>query len=83
MTLNSSNFLLRELYKADFHKLGIFWSGNVWANAWDVFPRMEFRVGRGLRAAVDFAVCFGWDGLFSYVFFFFFPSSNALRLLQV
>ena len=45
-----------------FHKPGIYGSGRVWANACDVFPRMPSRVGRGRRAAVAFAVCFGWGG---------------------
>ena len=44
-------------------------SGRVWANAWDVFPRMRPQVGRGRRAAVDFVVCFGWGGFFFRVFF--------------
>ena len=47
-----------------FHKLGIYGNGKVWANAWDVFPRMPCRVGRGRRPAVDFVVCFGWGGFF-------------------
>ena len=53
---------MRELYEADLHKPGIYGSGRVWANVWDVFPRMPSRVGRGRRAAVAFAVCFGWGG---------------------
>ena len=44
---------LRELYKADFHKLGIYGSVRVWANAWDAFRRTPSRGGRGRRAAVD------------------------------
>ena len=42
---------LRELYEADFHKLGIYGSGRVWANARDVFHRTPSRGGRGRRAA--------------------------------
>ena len=61
---------MRELYEADFHKPGIYGSGRVWANAWDVFRRAPSRVGRGRRAAVDFVVCFGWGGFFVFYFFF-------------
>ena len=60
-----------RLNEADFHKPGIYRSGRVWAHAWDVFPRMPSRVGRGRRAAVDFVVCFGWGGFFSVCFSFF------------
>ena len=77
-------YRLREPYNVDFHKLGIYANKRVWANAWDVFPRMPSRVGRGRRAAVDFVVCFGWGGfLFRVLFFRFFFSSNAHGLLQV
>ena len=62
---------LRELYEADFHKPRIDGSGRVWANAWDVFPRMPVSVGHGRRAAVDLVVCFGWGGFFLYVVFSF------------
>ena len=63
---------LRELYEADFHKLGIYGSGRVWANAWDVFRLAPSGGGRGRRAAVDFVVCiFGWGGLFSFFSRFF------------
>ena len=59
--------------EADFHKLGIYGgSVRVWATAWDVFRRAPSRVGRGRRAAVDFVVCFGWGGFFSFFFPFFF-----------
>ena len=72
----------RELYGAEIHNLGIYGSGRVWANAWDVFRLAPSRGGRGGWAAVDFVVCvFGWAGFFS-VFFDFFPS-NAHGLLQV
>ena len=40
-----------------------------WANAWDVFPRMPSRIGRGRRAAVDFVVCLGGADFFFRVFF--------------
>ena len=55
---------------ADFHKHGIYESERVWANAWDVFPRIPSRDGRSRRAAVDFVVCFGWGGFFFPCFFF-------------
>ena len=62
---------LRELYEADFHKPGIYGSGRVWANAWDVFRRTPSRGGRGRRAAVNFVVCFGCGGISFFSFFFF------------
>ena len=46
----STSDSLRELYVADFHKLGIYGSRRVWANAWDVFHHMPSRGGRGRRA---------------------------------
>ena len=64
---------LRELYEADFHKLGIYGSGRVWVNAWGVFHHMPSRGGRGRRAAVAFVVCFSFDMFFS---------SNAHGVLQ-
>ena len=46
--------------EADFHKPGIYGTSvREWATAWDVFRRAPSRVGRGLRAAADFVVCFG------------------------
>ena len=51
-----------ELYEADFHKPGIYGSGRVWANAWDVVFRAPFRGGRGRWADVGFVVCFRWGG---------------------
>ena len=65
---------LRELYEADFYKLWIYGSRRVWATAWDEFRRKSSRGGRARRAAVDFVVCFGCDGmslLFSRFFFVF------------
>ena len=65
---------LRELYEADFYKPGIYGSGRVWTNAWDVSRRTPSRGGRGRRADVDIMVCFGWGGffvLFSFYIFFF------------
>ena len=81
--MNASSFLFRELYEADFHKLGIYGSGSVWANAWIVFCRMQSRVERGRRAGVDFAVGYGWGGILSVFFCRFILSSNAHGLLQV
>ena len=70
---------LRELYVTDFHKPGIYGSGRVWANAWDVFRRTPSRGGRGRRAAVDFVVCFGWGRFFRgfFVFRFFFLQTQT------
>ena len=56
---------MRELYEADFHKLGIYGNRRVWVNAWEVFHRMPSRVACDRRAAVDFVVCFGWGDIFS------------------
>ena len=61
----------RELHEADVHKPGIYGSGRVWANAWDVFRRAPSRGGRGRRAAVYFVLRFGC-GFFFRVFFCFF-----------
>ena len=49
-----------------FHTHGIYGSGRVWANAWDVFRRPQPRGGRG--AAADFVVSFGRGGIFSIYF---------------
>ena len=46
------------------HKPGIYGSGRVWANAWNVFHPAPSRVGRGRRATVNFVVCFGWGEVF-------------------
>ena len=74
---------LIELYQVDFHKPGIYGSGRVWANAGYVFRLVPSRGGRGRQAAVDFVVCFGWDGTFSFFFSRFLLFSNAHGLLQV
>ena len=65
---------------ADFHKLGIYGSGRVRANAWDVFRLAPSRVGRGRLAAVAFVVCVGWGGffpVFRFSFFFFERTRSA------
>ena len=69
---------------ADFHKLGIYGSGRVRANAWDVFRRALSRSGRGCRASVDIfrGVFFLLSGGISFFFFVFF-TSNAHGLMQV
>ena len=56
-------FTDRENYEADFHKLGIYGSSRVWANAWVVFRRTPSRGGRGRRAGAGFVVCFGCGGI--------------------
>ena len=61
-----------ELYQADFHKPGIYESGQVRANAWDAFRRMPFRGGRGHRLAVGFVVGFGCGGISCFFFLFVF-----------
>ena len=54
---------LRELYRTDFHKTGIYRSGRAWANAWDLFrlsqaisswPRLPWSCGFGVCLS---AVC--------------------------
>ena len=60
---------LRGLYEADLHEPGIYGSGRVWANAWDVSRRAPSRGGRGRRSAVGIVVCFGRGGFFSVLFF--------------
>ena len=58
--------------EAGFHKPGIYGgSARVWATSWDAFRRAPSRVGRGRCAAVDFVVCFGWGGFFSFFFRFY------------
>ena len=69
-------YCLRELYKADFHKPGVYRIGRVWANGWDVFDRMPARAARGRRAAVDFVVCFGRGGFFSFFRLYFFERTR-------
>ena len=75
---------MRELYEANFHQPGIYGSGRVWANTWDVFRRAPSRVGRRCRDAVAFVVCFGW-GVFFRVFrvttFFVANPCTSTRLL--
>ena len=63
-------------------KPGIYGSGRVWANAWDVFRRAASRVCRGHRAAVAFVVCSGVE-FFVFIFFDLFFSPNAHGLLHV
>ena len=63
-------YCLQELYEADFHKPGTYGSGQVWANAWDLFRPAPSRGGRGCWAAVDFVVCFGWGEVFSRMYIF-------------
>ena len=70
-------YCFRELYEADFHKTGIYGSGRVWANAWDVFRRTPFQGGRGRRAAVDFVVCFECSGFRFSLFFFPFEGTRS------
>ena len=70
-------YLLRELYEADFHKPGIHGSGQVWANAWNVFRRTPSRGGRGRQDAVDFVVCFGRGGISCFFFSFVFLRTHT------
>ena len=57
----------------------------MWANAWDVFPRMRPRVGRGRQAAVDFVVCFGCGGFFRFFlkeFLFYFERTQPAASMR-
>ena len=47
------------------NKPGIYGSGRVWANAWDVVFRAPSRGGHGRWADVGFVVCLRWGGIFS------------------
>ena len=58
-------YWLRELYEANFHKPGIYGSGRVWANPWDVVFRALSRGGHGHWPVVGFVVCFRWGGIYS------------------
>ena len=71
---------LRERFETEFHTPGIYGSGRVWVNAWDVFRHTPYRCCRGCRAAVDLLVCLGAAGFRVYLFDFF--PSNAYGLLQ-
>ena len=62
-------YWLRELYEADFHKLGIYGSRQVSANAWDLFRLAPSRGGFVRRAAVDFVVCLGGADFLVIIFF--------------
>ena len=62
----------------DLHKPGIYGTGRVWANAWDEFPPMVSRVGRGRRAAVDFEVVFWVGRIFPGFLFDFFCFERTL-----
>ena len=76
-------YRLRELYEADFHKPGIYGSGRVRANSWDVSSRAVSRWSRS-PGCCGFRGVF-WVGRIFFVFFFveLFFSSNAHDLLQV
>ena len=50
---HSSILLIERTARGRFHKLGIYGSVRVWANAWYVFRGKQSRGGRGRRAAVD------------------------------
>ena len=53
--------------RADFHKPGIYGSGRVWANAWDVFRRAPLEV-----VAVAGLLWISWCVLGGAIFFVFF-----------
>ena len=59
----------------------------MWANAWDVFPRIPSGVGRCRRAAVDFVVFF-WVGriffpFFSFRFYFVFEGTRPAGSMRL
>ena len=74
-------YSLRE-YQADLHKLGIYVSGRVSANAWDVFPciRLELDAVAGL---LWISWCVLGRAIFAVLLFIYFFPSNAHGLLQV
>ena len=74
---------MRELYEADFRKPGIYGSGRVWSNVWDVFPRMQSRVRRGRRLLLISWCVLGGADFFSVFFFSDFFFLNTHGLLQV
>ena len=65
-------YWLREVYDADFHKPGIYRSGQVLVSACDVFRRTPSRGGRGRRVAVHFVVCFRCGGISCFQWFLHF-----------
>ena len=73
-------YRLRELYEAGFHKLGVYGSGQLWTNAWEMFRLTPSRGGRRL-------LWLSWcdlGGADVFVFFFrIYFSSTVHGLLQV
>ena len=67
---------------ADFHKPGIYGTGRVWTNAWDVFRCTPSRSGRVRRATVDFVVSFGWGGNSCYFVVFFFKRTRPAASMR-
>ena len=66
----------------DFHKPGIYGSVRVRANAWEVFRRTTFRVGRRRRAAVDFVVCYVCGGISFILRFFHFECTRPAASMR-
>ena len=60
VTLNSSFSMIAKVARG--REPGIYGSGRVWADGWDVFLCAPSRGGRGRRAAAAFVVCSGWGG---------------------
>ena len=80
---SSSSAGMYNTSEADFHKPGIYGgSVRVWATVWDVFRRAPSRVGRGVLAAVDFVVCFGWGGFFFVFCFRHLASCTSLLVMR-
>ena len=69
---------LRERFETEFHTPGIYGSGRVWVNAWDVFRHTPNRCCRGCRAAVDSLVCLGAAGFRVFVFDIFPSKTHGL-----
>ena len=74
--------LIARAVRGRFHKRGIYGSGRVWANAWDVFRRAPCRGGRGRWAAVGFVVCFGCGGISCFFSFFFFERKRPAASMR-
>ena len=78
---HSSFLLIARAVQGRFHKPGIYGSGRVWANAWDVF---RCKPSRGVAGLLWISWCvLGTAFFFVCVFFFVYFCSKAHGLLQV
>ena len=80
-------YLLRKLYKANFHKPGIYGSGRVWANVGRVLSRAVSRWSRspGCCGCCGFRCVFGVGRFFrsfSFSFLFFFERTRPAASMR-